>query len=321
MTTANICLGRTQRGERKNYDDNAVPNFVDSPGEDDDFQGSGDELARVGKKGKGPGRKKKEDEVSQEPTEDPLVVDKILSHRTVKRKRDDVSVKSNDSAEKQENGEKSAEGNTEKKEAKEDEFETEEDEFFIKWKGYSYIHCVWLFRDEIFDPRFDQKSRRYYSKLNGMPDPDAEDFFNPDFVIVDRVLDMISSNDPETQEPTRHFLVKWCSLAYDECTWELEADVDKVKIDLYNKLNHRKKNKIVERPPVSQWRKLEHPQEFKNKCTLREYQVEGVSWLLFNWYQHRNCILADEMGLGKTIQSITFLQKIYDTGSYTVYIQ
>jgi len=28
----------------------------------------------------------------------------------------------------------------------------------------------------------------------------------------------------------------------------------------------------------------------------------------------RNCILADEMGLGKTIQSITFLQKIYDYG-------
>ena len=28
----------------------------------------------------------------------------------------------------------------------------------------------------------------------------------------------------------------------------------------------------------------------------------------------RNCILADEMGLGKTIQSITFLQKIFDYG-------
>ena len=112
----------------------------------------------------------------------------------------------------------------------------------------------------------------------------------------------------------RHYLVKWCSLPYDECTWELEADVDKVKIDLYLKLNQRKRNKVVERPPVSMWRKLEHPQEFKNKCVLREYQVEGVSWLLFNWHHHRNCILADEMGLGKTIQSITFLQKIYDTG-------
>lgn len=28
----------------------------------------------------------------------------------------------------------------------------------------------------------------------------------------------------------------------------------------------------------------------------------------------QNCILADEMGLGKTIQSITFLQEVYNVG-------
>ena len=31
-------------------------------------------------------------------------------------------------------------------------------------------------------------------------------------------------------------------------------------------------------------------------------------------YSRRNCILADEMGLGKTIQSITFLQEVYNKG-------
>ena len=36
-----------------------------------------------------------------------------------------------------------------KEKEKEEEDEVEEDEYFIKWKGYSYIHCVWLFRDEI----------------------------------------------------------------------------------------------------------------------------------------------------------------------------
>ena len=92
---------------------------------------------------------------------------------------------------------------------------------------------MWLFRDEIFDPRFDQKSRRYYSKLVGSPDPDAEDFFNPDFVVVDRVLDVIEGADPESGDPTRHYLVKWCSLPYDECTWELESDVDKAEFETY----------------------------------------------------------------------------------------
>ena len=41
---------------------------------------------------------------------------------------------------------------------------------------------------------------------------------------------------------------------------------------------------------------------------LRGYQLEGVNWLLWNWYNQRSCILADEMGLGKTIQSIGFLE-------------
>ena len=41
---------------------------------------------------------------------------------------------------------------------------------------------------------------------------------------------------------------------------------------------------------------------------LRDYQWDGVRWILFNWSQKRNCILADEMGLGKTIQTAGFLQ-------------
>ena len=42
----------------------------------------------------------------------------------------------------------------------------------------------------------------------------------------------------------------------------------------------------------------------KNGVVLREYQIEGVNWLIFSWYQRRNCILADEMGLGKTLQGL-----------------
>ena len=44
--------------------------------------------------------------------------------------------------------------------------------------------------------------------------------------------------------------------------------------------------------------------QLKNGVVLREYQIEGVNWLIFSWYQRRNCILADEMGLGKTLQVV-----------------
>lgn len=48
------------------------------------------------------------------------------------------------------------------------------------------------------------------------------------------------------------------------------------------------------------------------KATLRPYQVTGYNWLRF-LYEHRlGACLADDMGLGKTLQTITFLQSIYD---------
>ncbi len=48
------------------------------------------------------------------------------------------------------------------------------------------------------------------------------------------------------------------------------------------------------------------------KGTLRPYQVTGYNWLRF-LYEHRlGACLADDMGLGKTLQTITFLQSIYD---------
>lgn len=41
---------------------------------------------------------------------------------------------------------------------------------------------------------------------------------------------------------------------------------------------------------------------YKGENTLRPYQLEGLNWLVFCWYQRRNSILADEMGLGKFLQ-------------------
>lgn len=40
---------------------------------------------------------------------------------------------------------------------------------------------------------------------------------------------------------------------------------------------------------------------------LRDYQLEGLNWLVHNWCNNTNGILADEMGLGKTVQTISLL--------------
>uniref|UniRef100_W5KQJ9 Chromodomain helicase DNA binding protein 6 n=1 Tax=Astyanax mexicanus TaxID=7994 RepID=W5KQJ9_ASTMX len=192
------------------------------------------------------------------------------------------------------------------------------EEFYVKYRNFSYLHCKWATLEELEkDPRIHQKIKRFRNKQAQMKhiftEPD-EDLFNPDYIEVDRVLEIAITTDTETGEEVTHYLVKWCSLSYEESTWELQEDVDPVKIREFEELKRIPENKHAERPLPEQWQKLEKSREYRNGNQLREYQLEGMNWLLFNWYNRKNCILADEMGLGKTIQSITFLYEMFLMG-------
>ncbi|KAF4803194.1 Chromodomain-helicase-DNA-binding protein 8 [Turdus rufiventris] len=214
------------------------------------------------------------------------IVEKIMSNRLVKKKM--------------ENGE-----------------EVEVEEFYVKYKNFSYLHCQWASVEELDkDKRIQQKIKRFKAKQgqNKFLSEIDDELFNPDYVEVDRIMDFSRSTD-DNGEPVTHYLVKWCSLPYEDSTWELKQDIDQAKIEEFEKLMSREPEmERVERPPADDWKKSESSREYKNNNKLREYQLEGVNWLLFNWYNTRNCILADEMGLGKTIQSITFLYEIYLKG-------
>uniref|UniRef100_A0A8C7UXZ9 Chromodomain helicase DNA binding protein 7 n=1 Tax=Oncorhynchus mykiss TaxID=8022 RepID=A0A8C7UXZ9_ONCMY len=166
-------------------------------------------------------------------------------------------------------------------------------------RGYhSYLHCRWADLEELEkDKRIHQKVKRFRAKqaLPTFVTEMDDEPFNPDYVEVDRVLDVSESTD-ENGEPVKLYLVKWCSLPYEDITWELKADIDQAKIDEYEAVAARQpETKRVERPPTENWQKSERE---VLKPTVRV----------------RNCILADEMGLGKTIQSITFLYEIYLKG-------
>ena len=50
---------------------------------------------------------------------------------------------------------------------------------------------------------------------------------------------------------------------------------------------------------------------------LRDYQLQGLNWMVHSWSKHNSVILADEMGLGKTIQSISFLNYLFH--KYSLY--
>uniref|UniRef100_A0A8C7UH99 Chromodomain helicase DNA binding protein 9 n=1 Tax=Oncorhynchus mykiss TaxID=8022 RepID=A0A8C7UH99_ONCMY len=195
----------------------------------------------------------------------------------------------------------------------------EVEEFFVKYKNYSYLHCEWAVEQQLEkDKRIQQKIKRFKIKqaqrAHFFADME-EDPFNPDYVEVDRVLEVSYCEDKDTGEQVVYYLVKWCSLPYEDSTWELKGDVDQSKIEEFELLQAaRPDSRRMERPPASLWKKRDQSREYRNSNVLRDYQLEGVNWLLFNWYNRRNCILADEMGLGKTIQSITFLEEIWRVG-------
>ncbi|XP_074134854.1 chromodomain-helicase-DNA-binding protein 7 isoform X5 [Sminthopsis crassicaudata] len=203
------------------------------------------------------------------------------------------------------------------KKQKESGEEVEVEEFYVKYKNFSYLHCQWASIEDLDkDKRIQQKIKRFKAKQgqNKFLSEIEDELFNPDYVEVDRILDFARSTD-DNGEPVTHYLVKWCSLPYEDSTWELKQDIDQAKIEEFERLMSREpETERVERPPADDWKKSESSREYKNNNKLREYQLEGVNWLLFNWYNTRNCILADEMGLGKTIQSITFLYEIYLKG-------
>jgi len=56
------------------------------------------------------------------------------------------------------------------------------------------------------------------------------------------------------------------------------------------------------------------PKESYIHAELREYQVDGVNWILGQYERGVGGILADEMGLGKTIQTLGFLATLKANG-------
>uniref|UniRef100_UPI00398E7DC2 chromodomain-helicase-DNA-binding protein 6 n=1 Tax=Pristiophorus japonicus TaxID=55135 RepID=UPI00398E7DC2 len=167
----------------------------------------------------------------------------------------------------------------------------EVEEFYVKYRNYSYLHCKWATVEELQkDKRIHQKIKRFRTKRAQMKNlfvESEEEPFNPDYIEVDRILDVAHTIDSETSEPVTHYLVKWCSLPYEESTWELVEDIDPVKIQEYENLQIMPEVTNLERPAAETWKKLELSRPYKADNKLREYQLEGMNWLLFNWYNRQ----------------------------------
>ena len=145
-------------------------------------------------------------------------------------------------------------------------------------------------------------------------------------------LNVASAETPWDPEDNVRYVVKWKGLPYSELTWEYWRDIKRDAVDEAEDFWYRQQAPNVEEalrlatkphPHIREFRKLnesvsygvslrERPvADLGNGSTtsvndddedeaspgfkLRNYQQEGVNWLLFNWWNKRSCILADEM--------------------------
>lgn len=122
------------------------------------------------------------------------------------------------------------------------------------------------------------------------------------------------------------------SLLHDLDLTDAPIENGKIQLNAYRTLGLNERLKGLETIEVTRDESLEnYIQSFEEHRTrievhpsyreiLRDYQINGVKWLLTLYQYGLNGILADEMGLGKTLQVIALLDSIRQTDLHSIVV-
>eukprot|EP01079_Euglenida_sp_SAG-EU17-18_P006074 gene6074-148_t len=191
----------------------------------------------------------------------------------------------------------------------------QEELFLTKWDDIPYRRAQWVGWQEFEAVGQARRPANFLDKMRRGDLDEAGNFgsdhYNPLYNQVDRIINYSEKHDA--------YFVKWCGLPYDQCTWEAKVDLSSelskiAEYEMRNRRPHVRPNARATRPVIAgeAGRRELHDKlcthVFNNSLKLRNYQVEGVEWLLWSWCNRRNVMLGDEMGLGKTAQSSCFIE-------------
>ncbi|EFA77354.1 chromo domain-containing protein [Heterostelium album PN500] len=216
-------------------------------------------------------------------------------------------------------------------------FNVELYEFLVKWKGWAHIHNTWDNYETLMGFKGGKKLTNYAKNIIELnqwrKEASREDIEQADIakeltqqeyqesLKVERI---IASREVEvtTEYPGGiQYLVKWGSTPYSDVTWEYPEEIKlyQNEIDDYLERQQAAQSNSKHTGGVSPKKRLEQgfvkfeeQPDWINAGKLRDYQMEGLNWLVHSWKNNTNVILADEMGLGKTIQTISFISYLFN---------
>uniref|UniRef100_A0A5B6YW35 Chromatin structure-remodeling complex protein SYD n=1 Tax=Davidia involucrata TaxID=16924 RepID=A0A5B6YW35_DAVIN len=188
-----------------------------------------------------------------------------------------------------------------------------------RWKGFNkYVREFHKRKERIHREKIDRIQRE---KINLLKINDVEGYLR-------MVQDAKSDRVKQLLKETEKYLQKLGSKLRDEKARQFETDMDENQTvsfveknefvienedetdqakhymesnEKYYLMAHSIKESITEQPTCLHGGKL------------REYQMNGLRWLVSLYNNHLNGILADEMGLGKTVQVIALICYLMET--------
>nr|XP_033342119.1 chromodomain-helicase-DNA-binding protein 1 isoform X3 [Megalopta genalis] len=214
--------------------------------------------------------------------------------------------------------------------------EVTEVQYLIKWKGWSHIHNTWESDDSLKAQKVKGlkkldnyiKREREIKNWRDCAGPEDIDYFECQ---VELQMDLLKSYNnveriiaeykkPDSEHPD--YYCKWESLPYAEATWEDGILIVKRWPEKIKEFREREESKrtpskhckvLKLRPKFHQLKGQPDCMGKGRELILRDYQMDGLNWMIHSWCKENSVILADEMGLGKTIQTICFLYYLFHT--------
>lgn len=216
-------------------------------------------------------------------------------------------------------------------------------EYLVKWDSRSYAHCEWKpgpwvfgVTNAVMRNAFPKRNdgANLYAKFN-IDEAIPEEYLLPDVVLNVRFKGNVhfesKKKDLVKALKIDQALIKFQGLDYVDAVWDEPPPKDSASrwsafVTAYSEFLNGKHFQTEPVSAIKERLRKFREQDFEKDIefdagskdqpaeqpdgltgTLMKYQIQGLNWLLHNFYQQRSVVLADEMGLGKTIQVISLI--------------